>query len=96
MESSNGRAALDSRGCLPPVAAQAGGVWDIHEDLRPEGYSPEIQRRVFVMSLAGEALQTYAPELEGGQRLSDNMAVFGENLVLKVGGESKLIALKGL
>ena len=25
MESSNGRAALDSRGCLPPVAAQAGG-----------------------------------------------------------------------
>jgi len=71
--------------------------WDFNEVevSRPEGYSPEIQRRVFVMSLAGEALQTYAPELEGGQRLSDNMAVFGENLVL-VGGESKLIALKGL
>ena len=70
--------------------------WDDNEDDRPEGYSPEMARRVFVMSLAGEALQTYAPELEAGQRLADNMAVFGENLVLTVEGESKLIALKGL
>ena len=70
--------------------------WDDDEDFRPEGYSPEMARRVFVMSTAGEALQAYAPELEVGQRLAFDMAVFGENLVLKVDGAPKLIALKGL
>ena len=72
--------------------------WDDEEDEeeRPEGYSPEIGRRVFVMSLAGEGLQTYALELEAGHRLAYNMAVLGENLVLKIDGAPKLIALKGL
>ena len=73
-------------------------AWDDEdeEEERPEGYSPEMGRRVIVMSLAGEALQTYAPELEAGRRLELNMAVFGGNLVLKVKGAPTLIALKGL
>lgn len=70
--------------------------WDADEDARPEGYSPEIGRRVFVMSLAGEALQTYAPELEAGRRLESGMAVLGENLVLKDSHVPRLLALKGL
>ena len=70
--------------------------WDADEDSRPEGYSPEMGRRVFVMSMAGEALQTYAPELEAGRRLAFDMAVFGENLALQVEATPKLTALKGL
>ena len=73
--------------------------WDDDEEARPEGYSPEMARRVFVMTPAGEPLQTYAPELEAGRRLHDTMAVFGENLVLQIVDLvdlPKLIALKGL
>ena len=45
-------------------------VWDYDEEERPEGYSPEMARRVFVMPPAGEALQTYDLELEAGRRIS--------------------------
>jgi len=70
-------------------------VWDAYEDERPEGYSPEMARRVFVISPAGEALETYGLELEAGQRILRNvMAAFGENLVL--GLQTKLVALRGL
>ena len=71
--------------------------WETNEDERPEGYSPEMGRRVFVMSPAGEAIQTYDLELDAGQMSrADAMAVFGENLVLKVHEVPQLIALKGL
>ena len=67
-----------------------------------EGFCPEMGGRVFVLNMAGEALQTYAPKLEAGWQLAPGMAVFGENLVLKfVFGndrmaDTKLVALKGL
>ena len=72
--------------------------WETNEDSRPEGYSPKMGRRVFVMSLAGEALQTYDMALEAGHRVI-NIGFLGENLVINThnyDAEPRLIALKGL
>ena len=49
-------------------------------------------RRVFVMSTAGEAIQTFSLELEAGWRLMFGMAVFGENLVLSTHNGSYMVS----
>ena len=83
------------------VTEEYHGVWDRNEDTRPEGYSPEMGRRVFVMSTAGEALQTYSLELAAGEELR-GMAFFDNLLVIKacsrgsIGQNARLISLKGV